>query len=105
MLGSLEVFSGMLVLGDIATANVATAQAQPQMHPTVAGRQTFFATVGSLRSNVFVGLLDVRASVHKASISELAGWPWYLGHPILPARPALRERRLSLKAHAGLSAG
>ena len=39
------VLRRVFILGGIAATNVATAQAQSEMHPLVAGFQTFFAAV------------------------------------------------------------
>src|SRR6267378_8178252 len=53
-----EVFRRVLVLGRVATADVAAGQTEPEMHPPVPGRQTLFAAlrVGRNRPD----LLDVR---------------------------------------------
>ena len=43
MVRGVEVLCGMFVLGRVATADVATGNAGAQVHPCVAGFQTFFA--------------------------------------------------------------
>jgi hypothetical protein len=43
--GFVKVFRGVLVFRTVATAHVATLQAQPQMHPGVAHFQTLFAAL------------------------------------------------------------
>src|SRR5437016_5061949 len=56
-----EVLRRMLVLGGIATADVAARQAEPEMHPLVPGLQAFFAAlrVGRNRPD----LRDVRTGL------------------------------------------
>jgi len=44
-----EMFGGVLVLGAVATANMATGQAHAQVHPGVAGLQAVFAALGARR--------------------------------------------------------
>ena len=41
----MEVLRRVFILGGIAATDVATAQAQPEMHPLVTGFQTLFAAV------------------------------------------------------------
>jgi hypothetical protein len=45
MLSAMKVFGGVLVLGGIATADVAAFQAEPQMDPGVADFDAVFADV------------------------------------------------------------
>jgi len=45
MLGRVEMFRRMLVLGRIATPNMAALAAKPQVHPIIAHFQTFFASL------------------------------------------------------------
>jgi hypothetical protein len=44
MLGCVEVFRGVLVLGGIAASHMPAGQAQPQMHPRVAHLDALLAT-------------------------------------------------------------
>jgi hypothetical protein len=45
MFGRVEMFRCVLVLGRIATPNVAALAAKPQVHPIIAHFQTFFASL------------------------------------------------------------
>src|SRR5947199_10870923 len=56
-----EVFRRVLVLGGVATTDVAAGQTKPEMHPPVPGRQALFAAlqVGRNRPD----LLDVRTGL------------------------------------------
>jgi hypothetical protein len=47
MAGGVEVFGGVLVLGLIAAAHVATSQTQAQMYPRIADFQTFFTAIAT----------------------------------------------------------
>jgi len=49
MLGLVEVLRGMTIGRIVATTDVAALETQPQMHPFVAGLETFLAAVGRLR--------------------------------------------------------
>jgi hypothetical protein len=42
----MEVLSGMLVFGGVATAYVPANETKPQVHPTVPHLQTLFAALG-----------------------------------------------------------
>ncbi len=72
MFRSLKMLCGVFVFRRVAAADVATAQAQPQMHPTVAHLQAFFAALG-LWFNGF-NLIEVRTVIgHNSSPEELYG--------------------------------
>jgi len=45
VLGLVKVLGGVGVGGIIAAADVAAVETEPEMHPLVAGRETFFAAV------------------------------------------------------------
>ena len=45
MVGRVEMFRCVLVLGGIATPNVAALAAKPQVHPIIAHFQTFFTSL------------------------------------------------------------
>jgi len=45
MFGRVEMFRCVLVLGGIATPNVAALAAKPQVHPIIAHFQTFFTSL------------------------------------------------------------
>jgi hypothetical protein len=62
VLGCVKVFGGVLVLGRIATADVAATHAQAQVDPFVAHLQALFTAV-SVRLDV-VNLIEVGAAVH-----------------------------------------
>jgi hypothetical protein len=46
MLGGVKMLCGVLVFRRVATADVAAAQTQSKMHPTVAHFEAFFAALG-----------------------------------------------------------
>src|SRR5437667_18881 len=52
MLRLVEMLRGVPVGGIVAAADVTALEAQPQVHPLVAARQTFLAPVGSFRLDV-----------------------------------------------------
>ena len=54
MLCCVKVLGCMLILGIVAAANMATGEAESQMHPGVAGRQTLLATVESFWSYLLI---------------------------------------------------
>jgi hypothetical protein len=54
-----KVFRGVLVFRRVATADVATAQTQAQMNPSVAHLKAFFAALGLWFNGL--ELFDVRA--------------------------------------------
>jgi hypothetical protein len=56
------MFCRMLVLGRIAAADVAAAQAQAQVNPFIAHLQALFTAIG-LRFH-FVNLIEVGATIH-----------------------------------------
>src|SRR5438552_18200058 len=56
-----EVFRRVLVLGGVATADVAARQAEPEMHPPVPGRQALRAALRAGRNRP--DLLDVRTGL------------------------------------------
>jgi hypothetical protein len=49
MLGLVKVLGRVRIDGIIATADVAAFETEPQVHPLVAGRETFFAALGCPR--------------------------------------------------------
>jgi hypothetical protein len=63
MLGTVEMFSGVLVFGRIAAGDVPTIETHPQMHPSVARLYTVFA-------NVLVGLAEFDLIEMRALISH-----------------------------------
>jgi hypothetical protein len=46
MLGGMEVFGGVLILGGVAAADMAADQAHAEMHPPVAALEAFLASTG-----------------------------------------------------------
>ncbi len=46
MLCGMKMLRGVFVLGGVAATDMSTAQAQAQMHPTIAHLQTLFAAPG-----------------------------------------------------------
>jgi hypothetical protein len=62
MVGLVEVFGGVFVLGRIATAYVTATEAQPQVDPGIAHLEAFFAAVGVRRD--FVYLVGMSTSRH-----------------------------------------
>jgi hypothetical protein len=46
MIGLLEMFGGVLVLGGIATADMAAFEAEAQVHPCIANAQAILAPIG-----------------------------------------------------------
>jgi hypothetical protein len=62
VVGLVEVFRSVLVLGRIATTYVAATEAQPQMDPRIAHLEAFLAAVG-VRGD-FAYLVGVSASRH-----------------------------------------
>src|ERR1022692_1938808 len=62
MVGLVEVFGGVFVLGRIAATHVSATEAQPQVNPSVAHLEAFFAAVCVRRD--FVYLVGMSASRH-----------------------------------------
>jgi len=52
MFGLVKMLRGVPVGGIVAAADVTALEAETQMHPLVAARQTFLAAVGGLGFNV-----------------------------------------------------
>ena len=68
MIRLLEMFGGVLVLGGIATAHMATFKASAQVHPCIANAQAILATTGG---GLYVtNLVQVAAN----------GWHWRVPH-------------------------
>ncbi len=61
MAGGVKVLRRVLVLGGVATADVAACQAEPELHPPVPSRQALFAALGVGRNRP--DLLDVRTGL------------------------------------------
>jgi hypothetical protein len=62
------MFGGVLVLGGVATTDMAAGQAQPQMHPGIANFKAIFATPGAGRN--LLTLVKVRTLLgHITSLS------------------------------------
>jgi hypothetical protein len=56
------MFGGMLVFRLVTAANMATGQANTQVHPTVPSFETFFASVGGASaSQYFIEVLTINA--------------------------------------------
>src|SRR5262245_55560589 len=49
MLGAVEMLGGVLVLGRVATTDMAATAAKPQMQPDIVRCQALFATLGAWR--------------------------------------------------------
>jgi hypothetical protein len=62
MLGGVKVFGGVLVLGGITAANVAAAQAQAQVDPSITHLQALFAAV--CVGLYLMNLIEVGATIH-----------------------------------------
>src|SRR5678815_5017507 len=63
MAALLEMQRRMLVPRLVAAADVAAAEAQPQVHPVVAGLQAFLAPVAARRDVADLG--EMRAGIHR----------------------------------------
>src|ERR1700730_3886772 len=64
MLGRVEVFRSMFILGRIATPDVPTAQTQAKVHPRIAHLQTLFTAMG-VRLDV-LDLIEMRTFSHRS---------------------------------------
>ena len=49
MVGRVEMLGGMLILGIVAAANMATDQTDPQVHPAISDSQTILTAIRTWR--------------------------------------------------------
>jgi hypothetical protein len=75
MVGCMEVFGGVLVLGRVAAADLPTFEAEAQMHPGIAHFQTLLTPISAGRDVSYrVKMCTLFCHMFLPTIHSLIGW-------------------------------